>query len=131
MWLVRNSHRIDGDVSTFLINFNKLMRITLTSLDNCNFSLALKGKGAKIFERQQRRMHQYTKESEGEVTPDMATTPNRKNYNNCTPILRSQDVNKGPDTDTKLDMNKVLGEFKSSSNPDGAVVSFAHDIITK
>ncbi|CAK8678973.1 unnamed protein product [Clavelina lepadiformis] len=67
----------------------------------------LKGKGAKMFEKQQKRMDRYTKESNGVNQPLIA--PLQASYS-------GPQVPKVPGESTKANMSQVLGEFRKVSD---------------
>jgi len=72
----------------------------------------MKGKGAKIFEKQQKRMDRYTKESSGAKDPSMTPIP----FQACDPGANLSSQQASVDPTSRSRMNDVMGEFRRMSD---------------
>ncbi|XP_078485719.1 uncharacterized protein LOC100183916 isoform X3 [Ciona intestinalis] len=84
----------------------------------------LKGKGARIFEKQQQRMEQYTKECNGNKKPQPPPELQPSNYRK--PLSSSTLPKPSPGTKTRENMGQVLGEFRKVSDSDSPKRPSAH-----
>ena len=74
------------------------------------FDLEFKGKGARMFEKQQQRMDNYTRESNGSILHGSVKSLHDPS---C----------KGPEDMTKKKMSQVVGEFKKVSTENESQVT--------